>query len=510
MGLKTISAGFRGPAFRAFVVVGVVGLLLVCLPPLSLLSFDLATLLRPRSQPPEVIMVHATEATLEKLGSAHGLLNRTNHARLLDHLARDGAKLVFYDFAFTEPSPNPADDVVFEAALRRHGRVVLIATAQEEQQAQFQKQQFRLLPAFRKAATNWGPAEFRGNVVRELTGSYDDTPSAVWQAVRLTAPEALNGQSPESERWLNYYGPVGRQVFSNELFHTVLEAEFPAGVFKDKVVFVGQNFAVDALGARRDTFLTPYSRFGLKPMSGAAIHATAYLNLVRGEWQRLAPLSAHGLGALVWAGLITATLFRLSRRPLLVSLVIALVGGGLLLAVSLWIQWRFHVWWNWIAPVVGQTTLALIWVRLHPKAEKYLAFISYRNEDDGAAALLIQRSLADRGLRVFLDVRSLEAGHFDEQLLREIESTGFFVLILSPKSLARCVNPDDWVLRELTHALAKGKPVVPVFRGGFTFDAKEHIPDLPQIAELRRFQGVLYSNADFDGFMEKLVKLLKT
>ncbi len=164
----------------------------------------------------------------------------------------------------------------------------------------------------------------------------------------------------------------------------------------------------------------------------------------------------------------------------------------------------------WLACAVGQTTTAAVYVWRHRPRDRYVAFISYRNEDDGAAALLIQRSLADRGLNVFLDVKSLEAGHFDEQLLREIESASFFVLILSPKSLARCANPDDWVLRELTHALSKGKPIVPVFRGGFSFDAKEYIPDLPQIAELRRFQGVLYSNADFDGFMDRLAKLLKT
>lgn len=510
MGLKSISVILRTPAFRAFAVVGITGLLLVSLKPLALLSFDVATVLRPRSQPAEVVMVYATEATLEQLGSTQGLLNRTNHARLLDHLARDGAKLVFYDFAFTAPGPDPVADAALEAAIRRNGKVVLIATAQEEQLGRFQKQEFHLLPAFRKSAANWGPVELHDNVVRELTGSFDDTPSAVWRAVELTRARALQGQSADAARWLNYYGPADRQTFNKELFHAVLAPDFPAGAFSNKIVFVGQNFAVDRLGARRDAFATPYSRFGLPPMSGAAIHATAYLNLARGEWLRLAPLSGHWLGALAWAALITLSLHRLSRQSLLASVGIAVAGVALVTGISLWVQWHLHIWYNWLGPALGQTVLALVWVRLHPRAEKYLAFISYRNEDDGAAALLIQRSLADRGLRVFLDVRSLEAGHFDEQLLREIESASFFVLILSPKALARCVNPDDWVLRELTHALSKGKPIVPVFRGGFNFDAKEHIPDLPQIAELRRYQGVVYSNADFDGFMEKLVKLLKS
>ncbi len=64
-------------------------------------------------------------------------------------------------------------------------------------------------------------------------------------------------------------------------------------------------------------------------------------------------------------------------------------------------------------------------------------------------------------------------------------------------------------MRELTHALSKGKPIIPIFKSGFHFDAQEGIPDLPQLKELRRFQGVMYSNANFGGYLEKLMELLR-
>jgi hypothetical protein len=144
----------------------------------------------------------------------------------------------------------------------------------------------------------------------------------------------------------------------------------------------------------------------------------------------------------------------------------------------------------------------------NPKPDPYIAFISYRTDEDGSTALLIAKSLGERGLKVFLDVNSLHAGKFDEQLLNEIDSATYFILLLSPNSLARCINPDDWVLREITHALAKGKTIIPVLKSGFRFDAKEGIPDLPQIAELTKFHGVAYATKDFDGFMKQLESLL--
>jgi hypothetical protein len=320
-------------------------------------------------------------------------------------------------------------------------------------------------------------------------------------------------EDPDRERWLNYYGRPRSGAIPHCSFEDAISNNVPPGFLTEKIVFVGQNFPVEKAQKFQDAFATPYSVPGFlhssEPMPGVQIHATALLNLLRGDWLHLAPLPWQWLAAIGW-GVFAVTASRaLLRKSKLLALVGAATGAFLLWVVSLYIQWRFHVWWAWVGPVFLQTAAALILVGRIPKTDPYIAFISYRTEEDGAAALLTARSLSDRGYKSFLDVRSLTAGHFDEQLLREIENATFFVLFLSPNSLARCVNPDDWVLRELTHALSKQKPVIPIFKSGFTFEAKQGIPDLPQLTELRRFQGVIYSNANFDGYLEKLMELLR-
>jgi hypothetical protein len=106
-----------------------------------------------------------------------------------------------------------------------------------------------------------------------------------------------------------------------------------------------------------------------------------------------------------------------------------------------------------------------------------------------------------------VDVLSLTAGRFDEQLFREIENATFFIIILSPNSLARCVQESDWVLQELKQAQLRGKAIIPVFKG-FRWDQKEGIPNLPEIGILRKCHGVDYSNKEFDAFISQLSRLL--
>jgi len=57
--------------------------------------------------------------------------------------------------------------------------------------------------------------------------------------------------------------------------------------------------------------------------------------------------------------------------------------------------------------------------------------------------------------------------------------------------------------------LANQKKIIPVMKNGFKFDTKEGIPDLPQIAALKNYHGLAYSNSDFEGFMKRLTELLK-
>src|ERR1700693_2284923 len=99
----------------------------------------------------------------------------------------------------------------------------------------------------------------------------------------------------------------------------------------------------------------------------------------------------------------------------------------------------------------------------------YDVFISYRRESGSAEARLIRGELQQRGLRGFLDVDDLRRGYFDEALLRCIAEAKNYIVILSPDSLDRCTDPDDWMRREITQAIKTERNIIPIFLPRFAF-----------------------------------------
>ena len=134
--------------------------------------------------------------------------------------------------------------------------------------------------------------------------------------------------------------------------------------------------------------------------------------------------------------------------------------------------------------------------------ERYDVFISYRREGGEYTAKMIRDKLKEKGYRVFFDVESLRSGEFNTKLYSVIDGCKDFLLILSPGSLDRCDNEDDWVRREIEYALKKGKNIVPVLLRGFQF------PDqLPESIDPIRYRNGLESNTQFfDAFADKLAR----
>jgi len=496
---------------RQSLIAAAIGILSVTFTPLANLSYDVACRTKPATTITNAVLVYFNEDTLEALPNDHGILDRTLHARLLNRLKQDGARLVFYDVFFDQNKTSPEADQALIQAVRNEGSVILVGTSQDSVQQGVARVTtlFPPFPALLAAAKGWGHAEVSVDVVRQISGDYDYSRYAVWVAATNLEPALLQKEDPNQNRWLNYYSGSGNGGFASCFFQDVLSNNVPPGFFKGKIVLVGQNLASDKIASYKDTFVTPFCRFGAAPMPGVEIHATALLNLLRHDWLRQVPWEWQWLTALIWAVLCVGIFQLLSRKPKALLILGALFSAGLLCVISILVQWHLHWWWAWAGPALGQTTVALILVWGAPKRDSHIAFISYRTEEDGAAALLIARSLLDRGYKAFIDVKSLNMGRFDEQLLREIEAAKVFILIVSPNSLARCVNENDWVLKELTHALANQKTIIPIMKNGFHFDAKEGIPDLPQITALKQFHGLAYSNSDFDGFMQRLAGLLR-
>ncbi|MCP3960622.1 MAG: toll/interleukin-1 receptor domain-containing protein [bacterium] len=90
-------------------------------------------------------------------------------------------------------------------------------------------------------------------------------------------------------------------------------------------------------------------------------------------------------------------------------------------------------------------------------------FISYRRNAAGKGfARSLALALTHRGYDVFLDVDSVDAGKWAEQISAQVPARAHFLLILTPGALDRCADEADWVRREYELAVRHGRNVVPV------------------------------------------------
>ncbi len=96
------------------------------------------------------------------------------------------------------------------------------------------------------------------------------------------------------------------------------------------------------------------------------------------------------------------------------------------------------------------------------KKNKYDIFISYRRDGGAQYARILQLMLQQRGYRVFLDYDELTDGIFGEHIKAAIKDAPVFMLVLSEKSMLRCLNEDDWVRQEILLAIQEKKHLVPV------------------------------------------------
>lgn len=148
-------------------------------------------------------------------------------------------------------------------------------------------------------------------------------------------------------------------------------------------------------------------------------------------------------------------------------------------------------------------------VRHFLPADQRRVFISYRRSLDEVTARMVKHELAARGFDVFLDVDNLgPSPRFDQRLLEEIGARYNFVLLLSPGSLTRCHDQDDWVRLELEHALATRRRIVPVTRAGFRIGEDQGLP--PSISSLPMHNAVEYSSMHHEAVVEQLVSFLST
>lgn len=144
---------------------------------------------------------------------------------------------------------------------------------------------------------------------------------------------------------------------------------------------------------------------------------------------------------------------------------------------------------------------------------KYDVFVSYRRSGGFESANLIAEKLRGMGYSVFFDVESLRSGKFNEQLYKVIEQCKDFVVVLPEKALNRCShedgtpNEEDWIRKEVIHAMSCDKNVVPVMLAGFEWPSKMPVG----IESLKDYQSITATGYEtFDLAMIRLAGYLKS
>jgi hypothetical protein len=135
-------------------------------------------------------------------------------------------------------------------------------------------------------------------------------------------------------------------------------------------------------------------------------------------------------------------------------------------------------------------------------------FISYRREGGRHVAPLLKLLLETGfGKRFFLDVDELQVGRFDEKLLDRIGNSPNFMLILSLGCLDRCAEKNDWLKREIMHALETRRNIIPVLVDGFEFPDQGRMDLLPEAMRiLPNFQAVVYSDVYRESAVRKIAR----
>lgn len=130
------------------------------------------------------------------------------------------------------------------------------------------------------------------------------------------------------------------------------------------------------------------------------------------------------------------------------------------------------------------------------------AFISYRRTVSWSTARLVLRDLKDHGVDTFMDVDDIDNGEFERIILTQIAARAHFIVVLEPGSLDGISTAGDWLRREIAHAIALERNIVPLTCNGFRFSSDIALPE--DIARLRSFNAVSVPHDYFDAAMTKL------
>ncbi len=249
---------------------------------------------------------------------------RSWHGRVLEELHRAGARAVFYDVQFTEPT-TPAQDMALYNALGDTGGAVLATTETDGHgHTNVLGGDANLRQVGSRAAMALYPVS-AGGVFARIPYALGGLPTAavvVTQRVLGHAP--ARSQFGSSGAYVDFQGPPG--TVPTLSFADVLEGHFPAAAVRGKVVVVGATSPT-----LQDVHATPAASNAL--MTGPEIQANAIWTVLHGLPLR-APSTALAILLVVLMALV-APLARLLRSVTTVAWVTVIGALGFAAAAQL-------------------------------------------------------------------------------------------------------------------------------------------------------------------------------
>jgi adenylate cyclase len=220
----------------------------------------------------DVAVVGIDATTFDRLGRPWPFPRRL-HAKVINRLRRDGAKVIAYDVQFTEAT-DPADDQALANSIFQAGNVVLGTSEVDPRGHVAILGGDRVL---RELHAGWGDTSVKPDgdgIFRRLYYSLQGLRSfAVAAAQRATGRPTPRSSFPGGSVPIDFAGRPG--TVPTVSFSSVLQGTVPASFFRGKVVVVGATAPT-----LQDVHQTAASRSEL--MAGPEIQANAISTILRG------------------------------------------------------------------------------------------------------------------------------------------------------------------------------------------------------------------------------------
>jgi adenylate cyclase len=293
-----------------------------------------------RPTPKTVAVVAVDTDTFNNLPQYRWPYPRNLHAKVINHLKKDGAKVIAYDVQFTEPEGTSKEakqhDFELATAVSRAGNVVL-GTSEVAPGGKTRifggNANVRALHA-RPASVEY-PLDANGVIRRAVFEQFG------LKTMPLVSYQRAFGKLPDKKlfepdgAWIDYNGGPGSILTIP--YWRVLEGKFPKGTFKDRLVVVGAS-------AQSLQDLHPTSTSGADQMPGPEIQAHAIDTIIRGiplrpveDWVNVLLIVLMGLVApivgLRWGALAAAAAALAGIAAYVVGIQIAFNNGHIVTGV---------------------------------------------------------------------------------------------------------------------------------------------------------------------------------